>query len=185
MKLNKILHYWQISDEPNYHDLFEYNANNEISYRLGYSYPNDSLGWVLNDSTHYYYGNGELIQKETLYFSSKYLIRYCYEYENANLIKEYRYDNQQLLDYIEYDYNNNLCIKESLYTENGHLNHYIINHYDNVFKIKSDYFTEANKLIRVISYIYDFSGNLLIEESKKVSMTSSANLDYLIRYEYY
>ena len=66
MRLDRISYYsGNDPDESYQYELFEYNTNDEIETRLVYSYANDSIGWVLTDSTYYRYENGNLIHEVT------------------------------------------------------------------------------------------------------------------------
>lgn len=43
-------------------------------------------------------------------------------YEKSNIIEKRKYYNQQFENLIKYDYNNDLCTKESLFTDSLGLN---------------------------------------------------------------
>lgn len=188
-KLEKIFQYSGIDTNKAYeYELFEYDSNNKTRNRLTFHYANDSIGWILHDSTHYSYENGKLIKEEISYFtiSSDHII-YKYKYENSNLIKKYKYNNQQLENYIIYDYSGSLCIKETTYKDSLGINlyDYTIHYYEDGILSKSEKYSSNNNKKQIISYTYDNKGNLIIEESKQVDFSIDKPLYYVIRYEYY
>jgi len=170
------------------YELFEYNKDNEMVNKYTYYYANDSLGWLLSDSTHYSYENGNIILEETFYFTiySDHIC-YKYKYENSHLIKKYKYYNQQLQNYTIYDYSGGLCVKETMFKDSLGINlyEYTIHHYENGILIKSEKFDNKNNKIQLITYTYDDKGNLTIEESKQLDLSIVKQLFYVIRYEYY
>jgi len=189
MKLEKI---WYCSrnctDMPYKYELFKYSGN-EIVNKITYYYANDSLGWLLQDSTHYSYENGKIILEEKFYFVDRtlyYKDHIEYVYEDSKLKKKYVYSHKHFEHYIDYEYSGSFCIKETIFQDSlgtkmySYTNHY----YENDKLVKSERFSN-NGLIQVIIYTYDEKGNLIIEESKKVNPDVVAMLDYVYRYEYY
>lgn len=184
MKLERIYHYRGNCPDTAYgYELFEYTMNNEMVNKYTYHYASDSLGWLLYDSTHYSYENGKIILEETFYFtsSSDHIIS-KYEYENLNLIKTYKYLNQQLEDYTIYDYSGDLCVKESTFSDSLGLDlkEYILHYYENGILAKSEKYTGNNNKIQIITYTYNDAGNLIIEESKGTEFPVVKPMDYVI-----
>ena len=187
--LEKIYYYsGSYPDKAYEYELFEYNSNNKTMNKLTYHYANDSIGWILHDSTYYSYKNGMLINEETYYITtSSDHIFYKYKYENSKLIKKYKYYNQQLENYTIYDYSGGFCVKETMFKDSLCINlyDYTIHHYENDILTKSEIFSNNNKKNQIITYTYDDKGNLSIEESRQVDFSIVKPLFYVIRYEYY
>jgi len=187
-RLEKINHYKKNSDTLFKYESFYYNSDYKIETRLEYSYANDLFGWVLTDSSYYSYENDKLIYEKIYYPPpNSYQISYKYEYENSKIIKKYRYDNQQFVWCITYDYANDVCIKETRLADYNLtlIAGYIIHLYEEDFLIRSEKYTSQNQNFQVITYTYDVAGNLIIEESKETEFKVEAPLEYVYRYEYY
>lgn len=188
-KLDTIYYYSGQNLEKAYQfELFRYNSVNEIVNKLTFHYANDSIGWLLHDSTYYGYENGKLILEETLFFTlSSDHILLKYEYENSKLIRKYNCSEQQLLSCWTYDYSGDLCVKESMFLDGlcENLYDYTIHIYEDGLLMKSEKYKSNDALKQIIIYTYDEKGNLIIEESKKIDFSLTRPLDYVYRYEYY
>lgn len=170
------------------YELFAYKENDEIQKKLTYHYINDSIGWGKHDSTYYYYEDGLLINKEINYLILPYdIILYKYEYTKSMLKKEYMYYNGQLRFLIIYEYQDNLCVKESLYSDSTGLNlfDYIVHHFENGVLSLSERFGRDDKIMQQITYTYNAKGNLIIEEAIKKDPIIVKSLSYVYRYEYF
>ena len=188
-KLEKIYNYPGNRPEFAYgYILFEYSFNDELVNKYTYHYANDSIGWLLHDSTHYSSEYGRITQEETFYFTvSSDRVLYNYEYQNSNLIKIYKYANQHLDDYILYEYSGNLCMKESTYSDSlgYNLEQFILHYFIDSILTKSEKYTGDSNKIQIITYTYDNEGNLIIEEAEGTEFPVVKSMDYIIRYEYY
>jgi hypothetical protein len=186
-RLERINHYSGSSSNTFGYEIFEYSSDNKIINRLTYQYTNDSIVWVLYDSTYYSYYNERLMNEETLYFSSSSdYISYKYEYENSYLVRKFKYYNYQLESYTKYDYSEGFCIKETMFSDSVGLNtiEYLIHHYENGVLLKSERFISNGNNIQIITYTYNEEGNLTIEEAKQTDFTVVKPMYYVIRYEY-
>ena len=187
-RLEKINYYKRNTDTLFIYDLFEYTMNNELVNKYTYHYANDSLGWLLSDSTHYGYENVKLILEETYYPPpNSYQVSFQYEYENSKIVKKYRYVSQQFLHCITYDYANEVCIKETRFTDYNLnvIGDYTIHYFDEELLLRSEKYTPQNQNFQIIAYTYNDAGNLIIEESKGTEFPVAKPMDYVIRYEYY
>ncbi|MGE0019933.1 MAG: hypothetical protein AB7S72_09720 [Draconibacterium sp.] len=167
--------------------IYRYNTEGNLEESRDYSYANDVLGWVLSDSTIYKYENRLLIFSQTHYPPPiSYAVSYHYEYEGSSLKKESRFDNNELLYIILYDYSNGLCTKETRFVDSGlkNISDYRIHHYEGGLRIRSDVYNSQNQVIQIITHEYDLNGNLILEVSEKTDFTVVAPLDYMYRYEY-
>lgn len=170
------------------YELFEYTMNNELVNKHTYHYCCDSLGWLLSDSTHYGYENGKLILEEIYYPPpNPYQVSFQYQYDNSNLVRKYRYDTQNFEYCIKYDYSDGVCTRETMYSDINLSSvwNYTIHHYDGGFLIRSEKYSSQNQNFQVITYSYNKTGNLIMEESIKTDFTVVAPVEYLCRYEYY
>ena len=69
-RLETIIHYpGDTLEQALIREFYEYSPNDVLINRYGYHYVDDSIGWQLNDSTHYQYENNNL-HVEEIYFSS-------------------------------------------------------------------------------------------------------------------
>ncbi len=187
-RLEYINHYRGNTDTMHRYESFGYNGEHNIETRLKFSYANDSIGWMLTDSTYYHYENGELIQEETIYpLPNSYHVSYHYEYENSEVSRKCRYDNQQIEYCFVYEYADGVCVKETRFggTNLDVVNGYTTHSYEEDRLIKSEKYTSQNNNFQIITYKYDDSGNLIVEESVKTDFTVVAPVAYVYRYEYY
>jgi hypothetical protein len=188
-ELEKIYHYLG-NDLTKYNicELFVYNIDSKPFNKLTYHYANDSLGWVLTDSTEYRYQDKKLIYEITYYLgTSDDTIAYKYLYEKSNIIEKRKYYNQEFENLTKYEYSEDLCTKEFIFTDSIGLNQieYTIHSYSNRILSKSEKFLNNNSNIQIITYTYNNEGYLIIEQSEQTDFTITKPLDYVIRYEYY
>jgi hypothetical protein len=186
-RLERINHYYKNTDSLLEYESFYYNHNDNIETRLGYSYANDSIDWVLRDSTSYKYDGSKLILEDTFYPSpNSYNVTYQYEYNNSKITKKTRYDKQEFVWCTVYNYMNNVCIQETCYADYNLsvLWHYTIHYYDKDLLLKTENYTSNNEMIQIITYTYDNSGNIITEESKKTEFEVVKPVEYVYRYEY-
>lgn len=187
-RLFRINSYHKETNEMFGYRVFRYNTEGNLEVSRDYSYANDESGWVLSDSTIYKYENRLLIFSQTYNPPpNSYAISYHYEYEGSSLKKESRFDNNELLYIILYDYSNGLCTKETRFEDAGltSKSSHIIYHYENGLRIISDVYNSLNQVIQIITYEYDLNGNLILEVSEKTEIEIVAPIEYMYRYEYY
>ncbi len=187
-KLERINHINGASSEMFGYEIFHYDLNDEIESKLTYVYCCDSTGWYISDSTSYEYTEGKITQ-ENIYYPppNSYMVSYQFQYNNSNLIREYRYDNQSFEYCIIYEYSNRVCTKETMYSniDLSSIMNYTLHYYDMGFKIRSEKFNSQNQQFQIQTYKYDEVGNLIREHSHKTDNTVVAQLDFMIKYEYY
>ena len=187
-RLERINHYVRDSDTMLVYEIFEYNTDNDNVNKYIYHYANDSIGWLLNDSTHYIYENGKLIE-EVIYFPAPnaYQVSYQYEFDNLMIKRKYRYDNHQFVLCILYEYENGVCIKETRFSDRelNVIDGYTIHYHDDELLIRSEKYTSQDQNFQIILYSYDPNGTLLTEESIRTDFTVVAPIEYFYRYEYY
>jgi hypothetical protein len=187
-RLERINHYGKNTDVMIIYELFKYNIDNEMENKYTYSYCCDSLGWLLDDSTHYSYENGKLILEETYYPPpNDYQVSVHYEYDGSKVTKETRYDHSGFAYCIEYLYNNEVCVKETRYSdlEMEYMSGYTKHFYNGNLRIRTERYTSQDHNFQIITYTYDVNGNLITEESIKTDFTVVAPIEYFYRYEYY
>ena len=187
-RLERINHYTKDSDLLLIYELLEYNADNEIVNKYTFHYANDSIGWLLNDSSEFTYDNGELIEEMTCYPSpNSYRVSFYYEYDHSLVISKARYDNGKFEYCIQYEYENGICTKETRYSDIdlSIMAGYTIHYYEDELLIRSEKFTSQNQNFQVILYSYDPHGNLTTEESVGTYFPVVAPVEYFYRYEYY
>lgn len=168
--------------------LFKYDSIDQVISQLTFSYCCESLGWLLSDSTSYIYNDSKLIEEQIYYFpvSINGSVTYKYEYDDKNLLKKTKFINDEISQYVVYDYADGVCTKESFYqVESNSLTYYTSNQYDDNRIIKSEIFDPKDELIRVITYSYNIEGCLEYEESKQINQTASNWQNYRYKYEYF
>jgi len=172
-------------------ELFEYNKNNDLIRK--FTYQTDIPGTTLSDTTYYKYQNGKLVFDESIqlpvseYSSS---IQSRYEYENSKLIRKKIYRDHHFERMTDYEYLGELCSKELYYNDSTgvRINSFRDFAYDNNKLSMSTLigFAAGNRkyVLQVVYYIYDDSGNLVLEYAEQ-NMEISAWISYSSRYEYY
>ncbi len=187
-RLEYINHYRGNTDVMYIYESLSYNSDYNIETKLKFSYANDSIGWNLTDSIYYHYENGKLIQEENIFPPpNPYHVSYQYEYENSAFSKTFRYNKHQFEYCVVYEYADGVCIKETRFGDtnlevvNGYTNHI----YEGDKLVKSEKYTSQGSNFQIITYTYDTSGNLIVEESVKTDFTVVAPVAYVYRYEYF
>lgn len=176
--------------DNSHREIFEYNENNELIRKSGYKIDNN--GSTLSDTTHYEYQKGDLVFEETCYLTNGNIDTYQfqYEYENSKLIRKQEYHNHDFWRMTEYEYLNDLCIKEMNFSDSigTWLNYYKKHMYDNQKLSMSAMITiqgvgYPGTTLQVIYYFYDDSGKLVFENAEQ--REDVGGLEYCYRYEYY
>jgi hypothetical protein len=181
----------KIQDNLSTEELFEYNKNDELIRK--FTYQTDASGTSLQDTTCYKYENGKLIYEESTQlpvseYSSSVQIKY--EYANSKLIWEKQYQNHIFSSMTEYEYSGDLCSKELYYVDSTRVQLYSYRSfvYDkNKLSMTTliGYAAGNQKyFLQSVYYIYDDSGNLIIEDAEQ-NMEISGWISYMYKYEYY
>jgi hypothetical protein len=161
---------------------------NQLKTKLIYSYANDSTGWVLDDSCSYNFENNLLVLEENYYpYPNDYHVSYRFEYENSKIVRKNNYTNEQFESSVLYEYENNICIKETRFRdfELTNIDSYLLNYYEGNFLIRSERYDWQNRKFQVITYTYDNAGKLITEEANKTDWTVVASMEYFLLFEYY
>lgn len=185
--LEKINIYKKNLDTAYRYQLFHYDSEGILKYSLGFSIENSSNG-ILIDSSCYTYEDG-LLKSEKRYYlgNSPYQITYVYEYTDSKLCTKCRYDYDELLSCIKYDYEGELCIQETTYADINLSSFWnkTIHYYEDGIRIRSEVSGSQDLVYQIISYHYDAFGNLILEVSQETDVPVSAPIAYVLRYEYY
>jgi hypothetical protein len=173
-------------------ELFEYNQDNQLVRKSDYSI--DADGLTLNDTTRYRYEDGKLVFEETnnlppMFYN--YTFQTNYEYENSKLIRKTKYRDHTFFESLtRYEYSGDLCTNEMYYNDSigesiNSIRSYIYE--TNVLSMSTLIgYASGNRKnwLQSVYYIYDDTGNLIIEYAEQ-SMETSAWIRYCYRYEYY
>lgn len=174
-----------------YTELFEYNQNDELIRK--FTYQTDGGGTTLYDTTFYKYQEGKLVYEESIHlppssYSSS--LQTKYEYENSKLIRKTKYRNHVFEGLTVYEYSGDLCSKELNFRDSTavQIESYRGFGYDKSKLLMSTLvgFASGDQkyMLQTVYYIYDDSGNLIIEYAIQ-DMEISAWISYCYRYEYY
>lgn len=169
-----------------FEEKYFYDEDNTLENKKTYYYANDSLGWLLNDSTVYRYSNGNLT--EELKYSQFYFYRNVYEYDDSNLKTKINYIDGNISQITRYEFSNGLCLKEII--NNGNIDVQLITHqYSEQKLIKSEMYQinphfSTNKLLQQINYTYDENGDLKLEESIQIEPELVKDFSYIFVYKY-
>jgi len=167
-----------------YAELFEYDKNNQLIKK--YNYQLDGKNCSLSDTTFYSYKDGKIVSEEKVYLPDQYRIKYVYEYENDKLIKKKEYRNQICDGMTLYEYESDLCSKETYYTDSlatrTHSHRRFI--YDGSKLSMSAMIGYRGETLQVVYYLYDENGNLIIEDGQQIAEVAAV-LCFYFKYEYF
>lgn len=179
-KLLKKLYYGVDKAKPVHFELFYYADNGNLIYKLNYhSNINAPTGFILLDSTNYFYSENFLISEKITYPFAKYYDEYKYEYEGEYLIKKSKYHNGNKESSIAFEYKNGRIYGEK--TDEG----FVFKEYkyiDNRLK-EIIFYSPINEVKRKIIYSYNDKGKLILEEVNELSVYSSTR-SHIIKYVY-
>ena len=169
------------------YDLYEYNSSGQLIRINNYNANlNSSTGFINLKNTLYNYStNGEKI-KETIEYPLGGISEYSnLEYQNGLLSKIKKYSGIKLESYTEFQYDkSDKLIKETLYSSDDQRISYTIHSYTGSQQTKSDLYTSTNYHYRSINRTFDENNNILVLESKELSLYSSM-MSHVLRYKYY
>lgn len=170
------------------YDIYEYNSSGQLIKINNYNANiNSPTGFINLKNTLYDYSpEGEKI-KETVEYPLGGISEYTYfEYSNGLLSKTEKYSGNKLENYTEYEYyKSDRVIKELLYAFDGQCISYTIHSYTGSLQTKSDlYAFPSNSHYRSINRFFDKNNNIIVLESKELSLFSSL-MSHVLRYVYY
>ncbi len=169
------------------YDLYNYNSSDQLIKKENFNANlNSPTGFINLKNFYYTYSESGSLTKETIEYpriGQKEDI--VYEYQDNKIAKIIHYNpKKELESYVlnHYDAYNRLVTEEK-YAFDDHLISTTSHTYKGQLLIKSDVF-QGNTHAREIIRTYDSNNNLLILQSKELSVYSSA-LSYFHEYEYY
>lgn len=169
------------------YDLYYYNDEGQLTKKEDFNANiNSSTGFIKLVNHYYSYSSSGKLNKEILeYPMAGYSESIVYEYSNGLLHKTRYYDRKEQLEtFIENKYNKyNRLIKETRFLADNKVISETIHSYKGSLLIKTDVY-QGDTHMREITRSYDSSNNLLMLESKELSMFSSA-MSYILKYEYF
>jgi hypothetical protein len=184
--LDKVNIYIKNSDTISQKVLYSYNIDGKLEYKLHFSFMNSSDGTLI-DSTYYDY-EADLLKTETLYYlqNSSYVVTYVYEYLDSKLFTKCRIDYNELSSCIKYDYTADLCIQEIIYSDINFISIWnkTVHYYQNGIRTKTEVSGSQGIVFQIITYSYDYLGNLILEVSQETDFSVSRPVSYVYRYEY-
>lgn len=185
-QLKRIYHYKNTSDTLVRYESFHFEKG-LLTLKCEFDW-SDNLrsNWELNDSTIYTYDNDLLQSVRTVWPDSGFETIIRYEYKDEKLSKQSHYNNSKFLNCTVYEYENDLCMRETLYwdEELSSYSNYIVHQYEMNRLVKSLHYTSKDILIQDITYEYDENGLLVLETSMQEKDVVSAYLAYKYKYMY-
>jgi hypothetical protein len=170
------------------YDVYEYNESGQLIKIMNYNANiNSPTGFInLKNTSLTYSTDGKKI-RETKEYPMGGITEYLeFEYQNGLLSKTKKYSGNLLENYTEfqYDKSDNLII-ETFYASDGQCISYTIHSYIGALQTKSDIYTyTTNAHYRSINRTFDKNNNIIILESKELSLYSSM-ISHVLRYKYY
>jgi hypothetical protein len=169
------------------YDLYEYNSSGQLMKIINYNANiNSPTGFInLKNTSFNYSTDGEKI-KETIEYPLGGISEYSdFEYQNGLLSKIKKYSGNKLESYTEFQYDkSDKLIKETLYASDDQRISYTIHSYSGSLQTKSDLYTSTNDHYRSINRTFDKNNNIIVLESKELSLYSSM-MSHVLRYKYY
>jgi hypothetical protein len=169
------------------YDLYEYNSSGQLMKIINYNANSNSpTGFInLKNISYNYSTDGKKI-KETIEYPLGGISEYSdFEYQNGLLSKIKKYSGNKLESYTEFQYDkSDKLIKETLYASDDQCISYTIHSYTGSLQTKSDLYTSTNDHYRSINRTFDKNNNIIVLESKELSLYSSM-MSHVLRYKYY
>lgn len=169
------------------YDLYYYNDKDQLIKKEDFNANINSPTGFIKLINHYYsYSSAGKLTKEILeYPMAGYSESISYEYRNGLLYKTGYYDRKEHLEtYIVNKYDKyNLLIQETRFFKDNKVLSVTKHSYKGSLLIKTDVY-QGDTHMREILRSYDSNNNLIILESKELSMFSSA-MSYVLKYEYF
>ena len=169
------------------YDLYEYNSSCQLIKIMNYNANiNSPTGFINLKNTSYIYSTDGKKIKESIEFPLVGISEYSdFEYNNGLLVKVKTYSHNNLDYYTEYKYDkSDKVIKETQYSSDDQCISYTIHSYTGLQQTKSDIYTSTNEHYRLINRTFDKNNNIIVLESKELSIYSSM-MSHVLRYKYY
>ena len=183
-QLHKKIYYSENRVMIFHYELFSYDSYGKLLYKLNYhSNLNSPTGFILLDSTAYFYSNNLLVAEKESHPASGYYEKYSYEYNGKYLIKKLKSYNEELDSYIIYEYEKNKIYREVNYYKDNSITESKEYKYNDVALIEVVYYTFRNEAKRRINYSYNENGKLVLEKVDEL-LNYSSSLPYVVKYEY-
>jgi len=169
------------------YDLYEYNSSGQLMKIINYNANlNSPTGFINLKNTSYNYSTDGKKIKETIEYPLGGISEYSdFEYQNGLLSKSKKYSGNKLESYTEFQYDkSDKLIKETFYASDDQRISYTIHSYTGSLQTKSDLYTSTNDHYRSINRTFDKNNNIIVLESKELSLYSSM-MSHVLRYKYY
>ncbi len=169
------------------YDLYEYDSLGQLmkirNYNANLSSP---TGFINLKNTSYNYSTDGKKIKETIEYPLGGISEYSdFEYQNGLLSKSKKFSGNKLESYSEFQYDeSDKLIKETLYASDDQRISYTIHAYTGSLQTKSDLYTSTNDHYRSINRTFDKNNNIIVLESKELSLYSSM-MSHVLRFKYY
>ncbi|MEW6194315.1 MAG: hypothetical protein AB1521_04055 [Bacteroidota bacterium] len=182
--LHKKIYYSENRTMIFHYELFNYGGDGKLSYKLNYhNNINSPTGFILLDSTVYFYSNNLLVTEKKIHPAGEYYVKYNYEYRDKYLIKKSKYRNEELDSYIIYEYEHNKIHREINYHKDNSITESKEYRYNNNALAEVVYYSFGKEAKRRIIYSYNEFGKLILEKVDELCICSSS-LPYIVKYEY-
>jgi len=170
------------------YNLYEYNESGLLIKIMNYNANiNSPTGYINLKNTTFTYSTDGIKIKETVEYPLGGITEYMdFEYKSGLLSKTKKYSGKNLESYSEFQYDkSDRLIKETFYSSDDQCLTYTIHTYNGSLQTKSDlYGFPSNDHYRSISRTYDENNNLIITDSKELSLHSSL-MSHVLKYIYY
>jgi len=171
-----------------WYNLYDYNSKGQLNSIMNFNAnKNAPTGFVnLQNYTYTYSGDGKKIKEYIEYPLINSFEYYLYQYEQNRLVRiEHFGSNDELESYVEKEYDEKgYLVKERIYTYDNQLLSFTNHQYTGGLNTRSDVYAGSEKEhVRQILKTYDDAFNLIVLESKELSLVSSM-MSYVLRYEY-
>lgn len=182
-RLNKEMQYMGDRESLVHFDIFKYDSDGRLTFKLGYHRNlNSPTGYVLLDSTVYFYRGTLLASEKTTYPIAQYADSNAYEYQNQVLKIALKYSRGNFESSVVYEYDHDLVQTETFHATDNHIYQTIAHQYKDGMLRESFYYNPKGVLTRSITYAYDSAGRLILESSDSPSFSNLS--PHIFRYEY-
>lgn len=170
------------------YDLYEYNSSGQLRKIINYNANlNSPTGFINLKNTSFNYSTDGKKIKETIEYPLGGIIEYSeFEYQNGLLSTIKKYSGNHLENYTEFQYDkSHKLIRETFYASDDQCISYTIHSYTGALQTKTDIYTyPTNAHYRSINRTFDKNNNIIILESKELSLYSSM-MSHVLRYKYF
>ena len=171
-----------------WYDLYEYNELGQLPAIKNYNANSNAPSGFLNlkNSTYTYSSDGKKKRESIEYPQISTFEYYLYKYDPNRLVRVEHYgSSDELESYVEKAYDDRgYLVEESTYAFDNQLLYRTKYQYSGGLNTQTDVYSGSkNEHIRQILKTYDEENNLIVLESKELSLASSM-MSYVLRYEY-